>query len=113
MAGKGRKINFNINEDLSICRNWCETSEDSIVGNSQKKTTMWDAILEKFNNDMGYTTNVRTKEAIQSRWNLLQQNCNKFHFVLNTTERINQSGANEAYKVNKLNYVFEIIYFCL
>lgn len=78
------------NEEAWLATCYCDASEDSQVGNSQKRGTFWGTVEEKFNaNNYGW---VRGADQLSSKWRALDRNCKNFTGCYESVSRAWGSG---------------------
>ncbi|GMP88924.1 hypothetical protein CsSME_00040729 [Camellia sinensis var. sinensis] len=87
-----RGKSFTIEEDMAICKSWCNISEDPIVG-MQSYAHFWGRIYENcclLQNDQS-----RTQVSIQSRWGIIMKCSNKFRECLAQVKNLHPSGISQ------------------
>ncbi|XP_071728118.1 uncharacterized protein [Rutidosis leptorrhynchoides] len=76
---------------LATC--WIDSSEDSKKGNSQKISTLWNTIYEKFNNnERGW---YRGDDQLTSKWRNVNRACKDFNGFYEDVKRNWRSGQND------------------
>jgi hypothetical protein len=86
-----RGKNFVQTEDEQLCRSWLNVSQDPVTGSEQKSTAFWARVHQHFV-EFKTTPEDRTAGALQSRWNTIQAQVNKFCGSFAQVESRNESG---------------------
>jgi hypothetical protein len=106
-AGRRRKVvpsrtklsNFSPKEDVFLVKSWLEISCDPIINTGQKKDGFWARITSQYNNRRGSYPE-RSFRSLQSRWDTIKAEANKFAGYMTDVLRDNPSGMSDADKVN-------------
>lgn len=91
-----RGINFTIDEDIKLVSAWLNVSLDAVTSTDEKHATFWERIWSTFHNDKKFN---RTRDSLNSRWQTVQKETNKFCGCLAQIENRNESGKTEHDKV--------------
>ncbi|XP_058217848.1 uncharacterized protein LOC131328898 [Rhododendron vialii] len=96
-----RGKSFNSDQDEAICNAYLCVSQDPIdpiVGTNQPRSKLWDRVAKKYTEFTG--GDVRSDASIKSRWQIIQQACNKYRGHLRQIQRQHQSGMTEQNEID-------------
>ncbi|XP_058223190.1 uncharacterized protein LOC131332895 [Rhododendron vialii] len=93
-----RGKSFNSDQDEAICNAYLCVSQDPIIGTNQPRSKLWDRVAKKYTKFTG--GDVRSDASIKSRWQVIQQACNKYRGHLRQIQRQHQSGMTEQNEID-------------
>ena len=91
-AGKSKVERWTPSEEKLLAECWVACSEDSRLGISQTKDTLWQRIRAEFNR---LSPKDRNKDMLQSKWKTLNRDCTKFNAFYKKAQREIKSGESE------------------
>ncbi|XP_065638528.1 glutathione S-transferase T3-like [Quercus suber] len=91
-----RGINFTVDEDIKLVLAWLNVSLGAVTSTDQKHATFWERIWSTFHNDKKFN---RTRDSLNSQWQTIQKETNKFCGCLAQIENRNESGKTEHDKI--------------
>lgn len=94
-----KKSNFSAQEDLLTVRSWLQISCDPMTNTGQKKDKFWDRIVAQFNKNRGAASE-RSLRSLQSRWDIIKAEANKYSKYYYEAVRINPSGMTDSDKTS-------------
>ena len=96
---KGRAANYTAEEDVFLCRTYCNVGMDAAVGTDQTRDTYWLRMKEYF--DKLNTSGIdRPERSLRSRWSVISTDCQKWAGVLAAVDKMNPSGTNDRDRVS-------------
>ena len=100
-APKGRAANYTVEEDVVLCNTWLYVSMDATVATDQTRDTYWSRMKEYFDarNKSGIE---RTDRSLQSRWSLINGDCQKWAAAMAAVDTIKPSGTNDIDRVSDI-----------
>ncbi|KAL6896895.1 hypothetical protein ACP4OV_007467 [Aristida adscensionis] len=106
---RSKQGNFNPEEDVNIVKSWVEISCDPVISNSQKRSSMWDRIMVRYNLRRGSFPE-RSLRSIQSCWDVIKGEVAKFSFFYADIMRENPSGNSDGDMTTRAAANFASIY---
>ncbi|TVU45061.1 hypothetical protein EJB05_04531, partial [Eragrostis curvula] len=86
-----RGSNYNLEEDIQVCKFWINISNDPIVRNDQPGTTYWERVAQDFHKNKDFQSD-RSANSIEHRCQTILKECMRFHGHFEEIERCHPSG---------------------
>lgn len=93
-VAKGRAANYTAQEDVWLCKTYCNVGVDAAVGTDQTRDTYW-LRMKEYYDSLNTSGNERSERSLRSRWSLISTECQKWAGVLAAVDSMNPSGTNE------------------
>jgi hypothetical protein len=78
-------------EEIALCKAWCDVSENSVRGNTMKSRGFWGEVIDYFEKETGVR---RGYNAITSKWRV-RPRIGAFYAIIDNVERRNESGSSD------------------
>ncbi|CAL4955711.1 unnamed protein product [Urochloa decumbens] len=100
--------NFAPEEDVSIVKSRLEISCEPIINTGHKKENFWQRVTKRYNENRGRYPE-RTRRSIESRWEKIKQESEKFAGFLAESIRVNASGKSDADKTSEAAATYAVV----
>ncbi|CAH9115138.1 unnamed protein product [Cuscuta europaea] len=108
MSSQKRGSNWSYNEDVFLCNSWVSISEDGAVGINQAGDSFWSRVHMLFCQKAN--TTVRTREAVESRFKVINHQCSLSKGSLRKTFAAKTIFVNDNHnKAFKFDHVWHIL----
>ena len=92
-----------IDEEVQLCKSWATITSYGSTGKDQDAKHLWRNIHNHYQQNWeGVPSELRSLQALESRWKNLKRNLGSWHDAVTKAENYYQSGANNMDKVSTL-----------